>query len=381
MDNPATVQAALNRFLDDSHLDSQRRKVCGHLRACRTEAMGGSLMHCDQCQKEQRWYHGCRDRHCPQCQGRATRQWAERQHEAVLPVAYYHLVFTLPHSLNGWMQLHPEVIYSLLFHSAWSTLKAFGRDPKRLGGQLGMTAILHTWGQNLSQHVHLHCLVPGGALSDIGQWKQSKGNYLFPVRALSRRFRGKMVSGLRQSAEKGELARVTHPGEIDHLLDELMGHEWVVYSKHCLSHTDSVVDYLARYTHRIALTNARLQSVNENGVALRYKDYRDGEQHKTLHLAGEEFVRRLLLHILPKGFTRIRHYGFLAGRCRTEKVAQIRAVLAQEGTEAESDGNREGDDCAIAEIRYHCPLCKTGYLHLVAELPSHPAWPARRRRR
>ena len=176
MDSPATVQGALSRFHGEHPLDAHRRQVCNHLLACRTEAMGGSLMRCDRCGGEQRWYHGCRDRHCPQCQGRATRVWAERQHEAVLPVAYYHLVFTLPHRLNGWVQLHPEVVYRLLFRCAWHTLKRFGQDPKRLGGQLGMSAVLHTWGQTLIQHVHLHCLVPGGAITGEGQWHAAKGH-------------------------------------------------------------------------------------------------------------------------------------------------------------------------------------------------------------
>jgi hypothetical protein len=247
MTSPASVQEALSRFLDEGQLDRHRRKVCGHLLACRTEAMGGGLWRCERCGKEQHWHHGCRDRHCPQCQVRATRRWAERQHQAVLPVTYHHLVFTLPHRFNGWVQLHPEVLYRLVFQCAWHTLKRFGRKQKRLGGQLGMSAVLHTWGQTLIQHVHLHCLVPAGALTDDGLWKTLKGDFLFPVKALSRHFRGAMVSALRQCAEAGELSRVTRPGEIDRMLDALMAQDWVVYSKPCLNHTDTVVDYLARY--------------------------------------------------------------------------------------------------------------------------------------
>ena len=197
MSEPATVQHLLARFLDSAGLDTHRRRVCSHLLACRTGAMGGMRLQCGACGGEQLWYHGCRDRHCPQCQGRATRQWAERRQADILPVPYYHLIFTLPHTLNGWVQLHPEVLYRRLFQAAWSTLQAFGRDPKRLDGQMGMSAVLHTWGQNLSQHVHLHCLVPGGAVGEDGHWHPSKGNYLFPIRALSRRFRGCMAGLLR----------------------------------------------------------------------------------------------------------------------------------------------------------------------------------------
>ncbi|MEW8075106.1 MAG: transposase zinc-binding domain-containing protein, partial [Candidatus Sedimenticola endophacoides] len=215
MSSPATVQEALGRYLDDTGLDRHRRKVCGHLMACRTEALGEVVYRCPQCEREQRHYHGCRDRHCPQCQGRATRQWVERQGRAVLPVAYHHLVFTLPHRLNGWVQLHPEVLYRLLFQSVWGTIQRFGEDPRRLGGQMGMTAVLHTWGQNLCRHVHLHCLVPAGALTEDGGWKSAKGEYLFPVKALSRHFRGRMVSALRASYQAGELSRIERPGEVD----------------------------------------------------------------------------------------------------------------------------------------------------------------------
>jgi hypothetical protein len=370
MDSRATVQGALNRFLGARPLDSQRRKVCAHLLACRTEAMGGQRLCCERCGEEQCWYHGCRDRHCPQCQGRATRCWAERQHAATLPVTYYHLVFTLPHCLNGWVQLHPEVIYRLLFRCAWSTLKRFGRDPKRLGGQLGMSAVLHTWGQTLIQHVHLHCLVPGGVITDDGGWKTAKGDYLFPVRALSRHFRGSMVSALREIADAGELPRVTRPGEIDRLLNELMSQPWVVYAKPCLNHTDRVVDYLARYTHRIAITNGRILKVDESGVKLRYKDYADGNRSKTMHLEGEEFIRR---YLLPKGFTRVRHYGYLAGCCRAQRLTQIREALAEEPVD---------ESGADAEVGcYRCPSCKIGHLRLISEIPPLHAWSREIRRR
>jgi len=374
MSGDVTVQAALNRYLDPQHLSPQQRKVCCHLQACRTEAMGGQLLRCRRCGGEQRWYHGCRDRHCPQCQGRATRRWAERQREGGLPVAYYHLVFTLPHTLNGWAQCHPEVIYACLFRSVWSTLKAFAADPRRLGGQLGMTAVLHTWDRKLSRHLHLHCLVPGGVLREDGSWKATKGTYLFPVRALSRHFRGAMVSGLRRRAKAGELHRLAG-GELDRVLSALMRQDWVVYTRHCLSHTDAVIEYLARYSHRIAITNARILAVDAAGVRLRYRDSRT-DQHKTLQLNGEEFVRRYLLHILPKGFMRIRHYGFLAGCCRATKLVRIREALAQPAA-AEKRETAAGDPDETCPC---CPLCGTGVLQWVAELIPTADWARRRRR-
>ncbi|WP_416138828.1 IS91 family transposase [Halomonas sp. HK25] len=368
MTESATLQQALTRFLNPAGLDRQRQRVCRHLLACRTEAMGGTVLQCSDCDHTQPHYFGCRDRHCPQCQGRAMHQWAERQQANILPVRYYHVVFTLPHSLNGWVQLHPEVIYRRLFQSAWQTLHTFGRDPKRLGGEMGMSAVLHTWGQNLSQHVHLHCLVPGGALGDDGIWREARSHYLFPVRALSRHFRGHLVSGLRQAATGGELHRVTRPGDVDDQLNALMATEWVIYSKDCLDHTETVVRYLARYTRRIAISNARLLAVDDHQVTLRYKDYRDRDRHKSLVLDGEEFVRRFLLHVLPKGLMRVRHYGFLANRCRQRRLAQIRQALAV--AETAPDADTAPSDKAPT---YTCPHCGRPTLRVIGTLaPRRP---------
>jgi hypothetical protein len=271
--------------------------------------------------------------------------------------------------LNGWVQLHPEAIYRLLFEATWDTLKAFGRDPKRLGGELGMSAVLHTWGQSLTRHVHLHCLVPGGVLDDQGQWRATRGEYLFPVRALSRHFRGRMVGLLRRAATRGELNRVTRPGEVDSVLDALMHKEWVVYTKHCLNHTETVVEYLARYTYRIAITNARLLKLDEKRVTFRIKDYRDGNRNKTLSLDGETFVQRFLLHVLPKGLMRIRHYGFLANRCRRDKLARIHRALAAPPPETASE------TADTPPPGYPCPRCRRGVLRPVAMLlPKSPVW-------
>ena len=373
MTSTATLQHALQRFLDPSGLDLQRQRVCGHLLACRTEAMGGMVLRCTDCAHEQRHYFGCRDRHCPQCQGRAMRQWAERQQAQILPVRYYHVVFTLPHSLNAWVQLHPEVMHRLLFQSAWHTVHSFGRDPKRLGGEMGMSAVLHTWGQNLSQHVHLHCLVPGGALGDDGRWRAARSNYLFPVRALSRHFRGYMVSVLRKAANAGELHRVTRPGELDDRLNALMATEWVVYCKDCLEHTPSVVDYLARYTRRIAISNARILAVDDRQVTLRYKDYRDHDRRKQLVLDGQEFVRRFLLHVLPKGLMRVRHYGFLANRCRRRRLAQIRRALAASEPAPAADHTADDPDPLST-----CPQCRKPSMRVIGAITARR--PAQRRR-
>lgn len=368
MVEPITLQQLLQQHFDDpasSHqLDGQRLKVCRHLQNCHTPALGGIQYQCDHCHSQVPLYHSCRDRHCPQCQKRATRQWSERQQQAILPVTYYHLVFTLPHELNGWVQLHPEVLYSLLFQVVWHTLKTFGADPKRLGGKLGMTAVLHTWGQNLSQHVHLHCLVPGGALTENQEWHAARSTYLFPVRALSRHFRGKMVSSLRECATAGKLSRITRADEIDDILDQLMKKEWVIYSKSCINRTQTMISYLARYSHKIAISDQRIIGMEDNQVHFHYKDYRD-DQAKTMKLDHEEFIRRFLMHVLPNGFMRIRHYGLLANRCRKASLEMIRQILAQPA-KAEEVQNRD------EPVDYPCPKCHKG--HLIATRLINPVW-------
>jgi len=369
------LQAVFERFLPayqtQHRLTPIQQKACWHIQQCRTAALGGLQQHCDQCGFEQPQYHSCRDRHCPQCQGRAQHAWCQQQMQAILPVTYYHLVFTLPHTLNGWVELHPEAIYRGLFQSVWETLNAFGQDPKRLNGTLGMTAVLHTWGQNLSRHVHLHCLVAGGALTKTGAWHPAKSNYLFPVRALSRDFRGRMVRYLRQSAEQGELHRITQPEEIDLRLDELMKTDWVVYTKAYLNRSETVVGYLARYSRKTALSNRRIQQIDDNQVHLRYKDYRDHGRHKVMMLNGEELIRRFLLHILPTGFMRIRHYGFLANRGRRQKLAQIRQSLQSQTEQAMVNPvSAKHQTSVVAHIEQEplCPRCKAGHLIFIGEI-------------
>lgn len=369
------MATVLDRFMPDFRqtypMNYEQINVCHHITHCRTEALGGLQWQCDHCSYVYPAYHSCRDRHCPQCQWRASQAWSDKRRADVLATTYYHLVFTLPHSLNGWVELHPEVIYRLLFASVWGVLKALGQDPKRLGGQLGLVAVLHTWGQNLSRHVHLHCLIPGGALDDEGQWHAVKGknDYLFPNHALSNGFRGRMVSALRQAYKEGELKRVTRAGEVDTLLQALMQVDWVVYSKPYLTDADIIVEYLARYSHRIALSDSRLVAIQEDQVLLRYKDYRNHGQQKLLSLEGKELIRRFLLHVLPKGFMRIRHFGFLASCCKRGKLALIRTNMGQ----AEPKVEEKTQEPSPIPGRRKCPQCRVGILFCAGELqrPSY----------
>ncbi len=383
MDRSTTMQAVFSQFMANyqqhHRLTPAQTKVCRHIGMCRTAALGGQVVHCDHCPFEQVRYHSCRNRHCPQCQRRASLDWGDKQCRQVLPVPYFHLVFTLPHTLNPWLQLHPEVLYSCLFRAVWKTLKQFGADKKRLDGELGMTAVLHTWGQNLSQHVHLHCIVPGGALSAAG-WHPSKGSYLFPVRALSRHFRGAMVSAIRNAAKRGKLHRINDPKQVDERLSQLMSHDWVVYSRSRIEHTESVVNYLARYSHKIAISDSRILDIGGEGVTFGWKDYRDSEKNKRMTLSGDEFIRRFLLHVLPPGLMRIRHYGFLANRCREAKLKVIRDGLkllktTEEKPKVESVRLTAAPTAPLCP----CPKCKQGLLRVISEIPR-PPWEHKKRR-
>ena len=373
----ASLQAVIHACLgdpDDAGLNPRQRQVCHHLLDCRTAALGGFCLECYQCQDRAFVYHACRDRHCPRCQRRASQDGCERQRAAVLPVTYHPLVFTLPDTLNGWVEVHPQEVYGLLFETVWATLSAFGTDPKRLDGQLGMTAVLHTWGQTLVRPVHLHCLVPGGALGVDGTWHPAKSTSLFPVRALSRHFRGGFVSRLRRAFAAGRLPRLQDRREVDRVLKALMGREWVVYSKPCLGRTETVVDYIGRYSHRVALSDRRRLSFDGETVELAYKDYRDGDQ-KVMALTGEERVRRFLLHVLPNGLMRVRHFGFLANRCRARRLSEIRVALEAPPPQAPT---------AKAETApfdgYPCPKCHKGRLLVTARLAPqrrNPGGPTR----
>ena len=368
MDDRTSLQALIADCLDSvaaSHRLSPRQwQVAYHIRDCRTAAMGGALMRCDACDAEQPHYHSCRDRHCPRCQHRQSQHWCERQRAAVLPLTYHHLVFTLPDTLNGWVEVHDREIYALLFESVWATLSAFAGN--RLDGQLAMTAVLHTWGQTLTRHVHLHCLVPGGALGADGTWHPASTQGLFPVRALSRHFRGGFVSRLRTAYRAGKLHRLSAPHEVDRVLDALMGRAWVVFSKPCLARTETVVDYLGRYSHRIALSDWRLSGFDGRAVTLAYKDYRDANRRKSMVLSAEELIRRFLLHVLPTGFMRVRHFGFLANRCRAQRLAQIRTAIAAPPPPPAAAEKPTGP--------WLCTHCGKGHLRCIAEIPKPRPW-------
>jgi len=352
------IEHFLSRLRTRQRISPDQAATCQNILNCHTPVLGGLDYASNDCGSHYPRYHSCRHRHCPQCQQTASRRWVEARQNDLLPVPYYHLVFTLPHDLNGWAQCHPEVIYHRLFRCVWECLDDYSRSNRQLQGKLGMTAVLHTWGQSLSQHIHLHCLVPGGAIDAQGDFMTTRRDFLYPQRVLAKLLRGKMVSALRQDYEAGKLHRIA-PEQVDDVLDQLM--------------RDTVLRYLARYTHRTAISLSRIESLDPTSVHFRWKDYRD-DQIKTMVLPGEEFLRRFLLHVLPKGLMRIRHYGYLANRVRVARLKQIREKLS---TRHRSEVDLSEHQPACSERpKDRCPKCKSGYLHFVGEILS-----ARQRRR
>jgi hypothetical protein len=337
--------------LQQLSLTSWHFRTLQALRRCRTSAMGGHIDKCDCCQKLHISYNSCRNRHCPTCQGHKREQWINARENELLNVPYFHVVFTLPHEFNSFALSHGKVIYSSLFKAAWQTLQQFGANPKHLGGKMGMIAVLHTWGQNLSLHPHLHCIVPGGGLTKSGKWKsaKSKGKYLFNVKAMSPVFKAKYVALLRKS-------ELNIPQKI---YNEVFKKKWVVFAKQPFARPENVIEYLGRYSHKIAISNHRILQIDQEKkrVTFTAKDYRHGDKKIVLTLSTEEFVRRFGLHILPKGFTRIRHFGILSSSLKKEKLPQLQAELAVKKLAT-----------IIPEkpvLHRQCPSCKKGKLHTV----------------
>ncbi len=290
------------------------------LRRCRTAALGAHVDGCTSCGHLRISYNSCRNRHCPKCQGRERKQWIQAREAELLPVPYFHIVFTLPDVLNTLCLHKARSVYNILFESAWHVLNTFGHDAKWLGAQTGMISILHTWGQTLTLHPHLHCIVPGGGISKSGNWKtaRSDGKYLFNVKAMSKVYRGKFIALLK---EKLPLQIVPA------LVNELYKKDWVVYAKRPFGGPQSVVEYLGRYTHKVAISNHRLTNIENGQVSFSYKDYKQGAAKKEMSLNAGEFIRRFAMHILPKGFVRIRHYGILSSTSKTACAIVIKEQL------------------------------------------------------
>jgi len=345
-------------------LPASQRKVMRAVSVCRTQELGGHLKQCDTCGFEHPAYNSCRNRHCPKCQSLAKAKWLEKQTSELLPVGYFHLVFTLPHEFNGLILAHKKIVLALLFKAVSETLLEFGQ--RRFGATLGVIAVLHTWDQTLKDHFHLHCLVPAGALSlDHSRWISARKNFLFPVTALSQVFGGKFLDLLQQACDKGKIPAA------DNEIRASRQKSWVVYAKKPFGSPKTVLDYLGRYTHRVALSNDRILKVQNSQVTLSYRDRKDGDRKKTMTLEAQEFIRRFLLHVLPDGFMRIRHFGFLANRSKKQALAQCRKLLKLDAALPEIPKQSAID--LLRELTgidlSRCPSCHQGTLIVVGELP------------
>jgi hypothetical protein len=373
-------------------LSREQRQVLRAVIRCRTAELGGHVQQCDDCGHQRIQYNSCRNRHCPKCQAMARAVWLEKRESELLPVPYFHVVFTLPHELGPLALQNKRVVYGILFRAAAQTLLEIAADPQHLGAKIGCLMVLHTWGQNLMHHPHVHAIVTGGGLSaDGSRWihgKQHKGGKPFfaPEKVLSRVFRGKFIAALKRAFRSGKLefhGRLKSLADevvFEQLLNKSVRHDWVVYAKRPFSSPARVLKYLARYTHRVAISNRRLVELRDGRVSFRYKDYANNQQSKILPLASSEFIRRFLMHTLPSGFVRIRYYGFLANRYRNERLEKCRDLLGvtsvPTSTAEESPTPVENSDPLPSPNT--CPACRRPSLSIIDIVP--PTRPLRLRR-
>ena len=345
------------------------QKTLRALTLFRTKALGGHITKCESCKTENTSYNSCRNRHCPKCQVTNRERWIMERESELLPVPYYHIVFTLPHCFNELLPLYAKEVYSSLFKASWLTIQSFAGDPKYLGAKTGMISILHTWGQQMWLHPHVHCIVPNGGITKDNKWKtgKNKDKYLYPKRALSMVFRAKFMEELRK--------KISIPQKV---AKQAFAKKWVVYAKRPFSSPKTVVEYLGRYTHKIAISNHRLTSIDDETVGFEYKDYKEGGKKKTRIITGVEFLRRFSSHILPAGFVRIRHYGFLASRNKPTDLNIAKKDLKEKSWE---NIKYSWSQIAKDKLGYNpemCPCCKQKTLRMIKEILPERGPPFRR---
>jgi hypothetical protein len=365
-------------------LSTAQHRVMTAIELCRTAALGGHLEECDACGHQRIAYNSCRNRHCPKCQSLAQAAWLERRCSELLNTTYFHVVFTVPEPVAAIAYHNKAVVYDILFRAAAETLRRVAADPKHLGAEIGFFAVLHTWGQQLLYHPHLHSVVPGGGLSPDGnRWISCRPGFFLPVRVLARLFRRLFLEYLKTAFDSGTLEFFTSLQPLRErrtflrFLDPARTAEWVVYAKPPMAGPKQVLEYLGRYTHRVAISNNRLVGIDDGAVRFRWKNYRAGGRVKTMTLAADEFIRRFLLHVLPDGFQRIRHYGFLANRSRQQKLDRCRQLLAMPPPEmptCQLEDYRDRCQQFTGQSLKACPAC--GHGHMVIRETFGPAAPA-----
>ena len=385
MDRPKLEVADVFRRYGDAYrqnhgasMPAEQRRVMAAIEVCRTAVLGGHLERCDQCDYERNCFNSCRDRHCPKCQSLARAQWIEHRQAELLDCPYFHVVFTVPEEIAAIAYQNKEVVYEILFHSTAETLKTIAADPKHLGAEIGFFAVLHSWGQNLMFHPHLHCVVPGGGLSADGQrWVRCRAGFFLSVRVLSRLFRRLFLERIEKAFNSrklhffASLEFLRDPHAFAARIDSAKESEWVVHAKRPFAGPQQVLDYVGRYTHRVAISNNRLIDIDNGQVQFHWKDYRDNSQIKVMDLEADEFIRRFLLHVLPEGFQRIRYYGFLANRDRRKKLALCRQLLGMQTlsqTTSVKDYRQQYQELTGRSLTL-CPRCLKGQMAIVESLP------------
>lgn len=353
-------------------LSAHQLRAFRDIRACRTAALGAHIEQCDHCLRETTAYDSCRNRHCPKCQSTARDKWLTARSAELLPTPYCHVVFTLPQEVSALALQNPRVIYSLLFRAASETLRTIAADPRHLGARLGFLAVLHTWNQQMRHHPHLHCLIPAGGLApDRSRWIRCRKRFFLSVKVLGKMFRGKFVALLATAFRNkklrfaGALTPLKAPAAFDRFLRQLGNKNWVVYAKRPFGGPEHVIKYLARYTHRVAIANGRLIQMRDSEVTFRWRDSADGNQQKVMTLDAIEFIRRYLLHVLPPGFVKIRHFGFLANRHRREALVLCRSLLPRPSSRLPNALT----DIQRRAVERKCPHCRIGTLHIIDRIP------------
>jgi len=373
----------------DGSLSTAQRRVMTAIEVCRTAALGGHLERCDCCSYERPCYDSCGDRHCPKCQSLARAEWVEKRTAEVLPTHYFHVVFSVPEQIASIAYQNKEIVYGILFRATAETLSTIAADPKHLGAEIGFFVVLHSWGQNLLFHPHLHCVVPGGGISlDGTRWISCRPRFFLPVRVLSRLFRRLFLKYLEEAFDAGKLRFFTSlealrdPEAFHRHLDPVRNLEWVVYAKPPFAGPQQVVDYVGRYTHRVAISNHRIVDIEGGDVKFTWRDYRDNNRQKTMTLSADQFIGRFLLHVLPSGFHRIRYYGFLGNRHRKEKLEQCRQLLGM-GPRSDTpsitvtpEDYRDRYERLTGHSLRQCPVCHRGQMIPVAILGKASSSPA-----
>ena len=360
------LELGLKEYEGNHKIIGYKKKVLNAIKNCKTEKLGAHKYVCDECGYEKIAYNTCRNRHCPSCQFGKKLKWIENRKSEVLNIKYYHIVFTVPSEINTIMLQNQSKMYNILFKASAETLQELGEDKKYLGGEIGFFSILHTWGQNLMYHPHIHCVVTGGGLTEIGKWVEKEEDFFIPVKVMSRKFRGKFLDYMKKEKLEfyGNNKEYENPVILNNLIQGMYDKEWVVYCKEPFKNANSVIQYLGRYTHRVAISNERIEKIENGKVTFKWRDYKDNDRMKEMTITIEEFIRRFLIHILPPHFMKIRYYGLLGNRNKKKKLLKCKILTKTKVIKKEELPTIELIKKVLGNSFNICPKCERGHMLL-----------------